>query len=241
VALGDLRIVIAASLRAGAVLRAVGALRVDTGFAAAFRLPGLAAPDTRGLRAAAAGLAVRTAREVVVLAAVFRPAVAPARDLLAVVPRVVGVARAVARFGAASLAVRVEARAVDLAAVGRVRVEEAAAVLRAGALRGVAVRLVVPRVAAGLVRVVTFLELRVAEVLDAARVGVFVAFAVRVALDLPASFFAAAERAVGLLAVRIVRDTALRPVVAAVRRPPAFTAMARVRRPGVLLSSLLMI
>jgi len=57
-----------------------------------------------------------------------------------------------------------------------------------------------------------------------------------------ASFLAAAERVEGLFAVRKVRDVAVRPVGAAVRRPPDRTAMARVRLPGVLLlSSVLMI
>jgi hypothetical protein len=43
------------------------------------------------------------------------------------------------------------------------------------------------------------------------------------------------------LAVRMVRDAAVRPVAADVRRPPDFTAIALVRRTGVLVSSVLMV
>ena len=253
-ALGDLRIATAASLRAEAGvlratgdLRAVGVLRVAVGFAAALRVLLLAALGllavltARGLRVVATGLATLGVRAAVVLVAVLRPVAAVTRDLLAVVLRVVTVVRAAPRLGAAGFAVRVEARAVDFAAVARVRAAGAAAALRAGALRVAAVRLVVARVVAALVRVVGVLVARGVEVLEAARVGVLVALAARVAAGLVASFLAAVERAAGLLAVRIVRDVAVRPVVEAVRRPPALTAMALVRRPGVLLlSSLLM-
>lgn len=131
-ALGDRRIVTAASLRD------VGALRVAAeGLAATFlrepafsALPVLAVLTGFGLRAATAGLAVRVLRAVVVLA-VLRPAVA-------VLPRVAGVVRAAPRlavlvFGAVGFAVRVGARVVDFAAVARVRdAGAAAAVLRAG-------------------------------------------------------------------------------------------------------------
>jgi len=119
----------------------------------------------------------------------------------------------------------------------------AAGDLPAGALRVVAVRLVVPRVAAVFVRVVVVaLAVRAVIVLVAVRAGALAGLAARVAAGLLASFLAAAERVEGLFAVRKVRDVAVRPVGAAVRRPPDRTAMARVRLPGVLLlSSVLMI
>lgn len=257
VGLGDRRIVTAASLRVAAVLRVVA------GFAPLRPVPTLVPVlvplAARGLRVAAAGFSARTLRRVVVLAAVLR-AVAVARGLLAA-PRVavarVGVlrpvdaVRAVLRFGVAAFAVRVEARAVDFAVAARPRVAGAAAVLRAGVLRAAAVRPPVLRVAAVLLRVavvlraavvfVAVLAARVPEVLDAVRVGALAVLVVpRVAVDLPVDFLAAVERVAGALVVRAVRDVVLRPVVAAVRRPPARTAMARVLRPGVLSSSLLM-
>lgn len=253
-ALGDLRIVTAASLRAEGALRAAGVLRVapvarSAGLlraagtlrlavdgAAALRVLPFAVVVARGLRVAATGLADFTVRPVVPLAAVLRPVAAVVRDLLAAVVRVVDAVRVAPRFAATGLAARVGVRVVVFAAVARPRVAGAAAALRTGALRVATARLVVPRVVA-LARVVGAFAARGAEVFAAARPGVLVVLAV----DLEASFLAALDRAAGLLAVRMVRDVALRPVDAAVRRPPALTAMALVRRPGVLLSSLLMV
>lgn len=232
--------VTAASLRADEVLRAVGVLRAAAGFESVLRallpvvLAGLAA---RGLRAAAAGLVVRV---VVALAATLRPVAAVPRDFTAAGARVADVVRAAPRVGAGFAAARVEARAVDLAAAGRLRAG-AEAVLRAGVFCVVAARLVVLRGAAALVRVVAVFAVRGAEVLEAARAGALAGLLARVAVGLDASFLAAAERTAGLLAVRMVRDAVVRPAGAAVRRPPVFTAMARVRRPWVwLLSSVLM-
>jgi hypothetical protein len=247
-ALGDLRIVTAASLRVADVLRAAGA-RVDVLLraAGALRLAVEGAADlgvllfavlvARGLRDAATGFADFTVRPVVPLAAVLRP-VAVVRDLAAAVVRVVDAARVAPRFAATGFATRVEVRAVDFAAVARPRVAGAAAALRTGALRVAVARLVVARVVVALARVVGAFAVLGAEVLEAARLELLVVLAV----DLAASFLAALDRAAGLFAVRIVRDVALRPVDAAVRRPPALTAMALTRRPGVLLlSSLLMV
>jgi hypothetical protein len=260
VALGALRIFTAASVRVAAAV-----LRVAVGFAAALLLPALVPLVARGLRVAAVCFSVRVPRLAVVLAAVLRVAVAAARGFLVSAPRAAeprvwvlrpaDVARAVPRFGASVFAARVEVRVVAFAAVARVRVAEAVVVLRADVLRVVAgaVRLLVPRVAAVLPRAgaafVVVLVVRVPEVLDVARVGLFaVLLVLRAAVDLPAGFLPAVERAVVLLpvllavllAVRVVRDAVPRPVVAADRRPPALTAIARVRRAGVLSSSLLM-
>ncbi len=102
------------------------------------------------------------------------------------------------------------------------------------AVRVPAARFVVTRVAAALV-------VRFAGALAAVRVPVL-AVAVRALADLLPSFFAAADRAAGLLAVLVVRATELRLPVPAVRRPPAFTAIALARGPGVFeLSSVLIV
>lgn len=119
-----------------------------------------------------------------------------------------------------------------------------AAALRAGAARVAATRFAVVRVpVARLVvgRVATALVARFAGALAAVRVPVFAAVAREVA-DLLPSFFAAADRAAGVFAVLVVRATEVRLPVPAVRRPPALTAIALARGPGVFeLSSVLIV
>ncbi len=230
--LGERRIATAASLREVPALRVV-VLPVAVGFeafVAGFVVRAPAALVERTLRAVVVGLTVRALREGVPLVAVLRPVV-DERPAEAV------------RLVAAAFTMRVEPRSVDFAAVVRLRAAAGApaftGVLRAGTLRVAPARLVVaPRAGAVLVRVVV-LAARAGELLVVARDGVLLALVLRVAADLPARLFAAAEREAGLLALRMVRAVALRPFAAAVRRPPARTAMARVRRPGLLSFSLL--
>ena len=222
-------------------------LRVDAGFAAALRAPGFVMLATRGVRLAATGFGVRDLAGAAAFPAGFRPTAAFERGLLAAVVRAgalrvaalrvavlrVAVLRvaATARFGVPAFAVRVDGRVVDFAAVARVR--DVVAALRAGALRVAAAT----RPEDGFARV-ALLGARGVDALDV----LFAGLAARVVAGLPASFLAAVERAAGLLAVRIVRAAVPRCVVPAVRRPPDFTAIARVRRPdGLLSSSLLMI
>lgn len=59
-------------------------------------------------------------------------------------------------------------------------------------------------------------------------------------VDLGPGFFAAAERADAVGALRVVRAVELRALLPAVLRPPARTAMARVRLPSVLPSLLML-
>ncbi len=229
-ALGARRMATAASLREVRVLRVVVLLPVAgfdvlvDGFVA--RAP-VAVVD-RAPRAVVAGFAVRVPRDAVPLLAVLRAVV---------VARVAEAARLVA----GALAARVEPRVVDFAAVVRLRAAAEAlafaAGLRAGALRAALARLVAAlRAGAALLRVVVVLVARAGELLVVARAAVLPALVLRVAVDLLARLFAAAERDAGLLALRMVRAVVLRPFDAAVLRPPVRTAMARVRRPGVLSS-----
>ncbi len=249
--------------------RVVRALGVDAwDFAAAERVAGLlavrveravsalavvlraVAADVRFVpRALAADFVVRVAAVRAVVARVVRAGAF--RVAVAVGPwRVV---RAVAvRPDAARVVVRPAARLVAGAAFARVVrfgaaafAEAAALVVRAG------VRAVFARVVDALVARVVVARVVVARVVGvlvlAARTG---AFAVRVLFaaglaglvdfaDLAPGFLAAADRVDTVAPVRVVRAVVLRVLEAAVRRPPARTAMARVRLPSVV--SLLMI
>ncbi|WP_428376604.1 hypothetical protein [Lichenicoccus sp.] len=201
-----------------------------------------AAAAARGLRVAAvrdagaalrfairdgAALAVRGDDRVVAFVArvVLRMAVRVVAfvDLAFVAPVLVGALLAADVLRTAALAATLRP--------GAARVEAARFVVVA---RFVVARFVVARVAAALVvRFAGALAVRVAPALAAAG---------RDVADLPPSFLAAADRAAGVLAVLVVRATELRLPVPAVRRPPAFTAIALARGLGVFeLSSVLIV
>ena len=170
-------------------------------------------------------LGVRAARVAVVAFAVRAGVLRAAVGAFA---RVAGARVAAVRVVAARPVARAGAARFFAAGAAFARVDFVAAVLVVAALdavafvtRGVVARVVFARLAAGF----------------AARA----AFGFGAALvDFAPSFFAAAERADAVGALRVARAVELRALLPAVRRPPARIAMAQVRLPSVLPSLLMM-
>lgn len=263
---GARRIFTAASLREAAGLRA---LAFGSLFAVSARgervLRALELPrDLAGAERVAALFAVRVVRAVLLFAVVLR-AVAVAAAGRLTLPVLAGFAARVvlgvrvARVAVAVFVVRAGALRAVVAAFARVagarvvvvRVVAARPVALAGAARFFAA-------GAALARVVFLAPALVAVVLEAAAFVRVVAarvvltrlvagLAARVVFGLVAAFvgfalafLAAAERADAAGVLRVVRAVAPRALLPAVLRPPARTAMARVRRPSVLPSMLMM-
>ncbi|MGI4983923.1 MAG: hypothetical protein ACRYGL_11470 [Janthinobacterium lividum] len=258
-AFGERRIFTAASLRVAA-----GLLAVVLAAGAVLRAVGVSARGVRVVRLAVAvfaadarGVALRAVRDVLVFAAGLRVVGDAARFGVRAVAALV-----VRDDVAAGFAVRVGVLRAVVVALARVVPVRAAAVrvvvLRVEAARAVVGRLVL-RVAAvrlagaaAFARVVFFGAALVAaalvrgaavRVVLARVVDAFVvrgAFAAATALGFGPGFFVAVVRAAGLATARVVRAVVPRALLPAVRRPPARIAMARVRRPPVV-SSLLML
>ena len=169
-------------------------------------------------RALAADFVVRVAA---VRAVVARAVRAGAFRVAAAVAPVRGARAGGVGLAAARVVVRPAARVVLARVAGALVARVAAA--RVVAVRVVAVRVLAARAGAFAVRV-----------LFAAGLAVLVDFG-----DLAAGFLVATDRVDAVAPVRVVRAAVLRAPEAAVRRPPARTAMARVRLPSVV--SLLMI
>jgi hypothetical protein len=183
-------------------------------------------PRALAVAFAARGAAVRVPR-VAVAADFGRPGAL--RAVVEALARVVVVRVAVVRVDAARAGARVVgARFAAGAALARVvffgaaALADAALVVRAAAGRAAAGRVALARLAGALaVRVVAALAGRVAFAAGFVAFGTLLAFA--------PSFLAAVERADAVVPVRVVRAVALRALEPAVRRPPARTAIARVR------------
>lgn len=262
---GARRIFTAASLRDPAGLRAAA---VGSGLAAVSLRGGLVLladllpRDLAAAERAAGLLAVRIVRAVEVFDMVLRAGVAAERRGLAALAgldaRVVLGVRAVrpavvafaARAGVLRAAVDAFARVAGVR-VDAVRVVAARPVARVGAARFFAAGAAFARVdfaadvlVAALAPVVFVARVVVTRVVFA---RLATGFAARAAFGFGAafagfapSFFAAAERADAVGALRVTRAVELRALLPAVRRPPARIAMARVRLPSVLPSLLMM-
>lgn len=263
-ALGERRIFTAASLRVAAGLLAddllVDDLLVDDlladGLLAAGVVFRVVDASVRGLRALGAlfaaddrGAALRVVRDVLLLAAAGLRAVVDAarfgvREAAAFVVREGAVAVFAGRVGVLRAGVAVLARVVPVRAaevrvvlrVDAVRAVAGRAVVRAAVVRAAAVRFAG---AAAFARVVAFGAALVADALVlVAAVRVVLARVVDVFVARGA-FAAALAFGPGFFAV-VVRGVVPRALLPAARRPPAFIAMARVRRPPVV-SSVLML